>query len=70
MEYVFSNISDSVIFSPHNCNLELILKSAELYFDDAIFFLTGTGLERVGVIGPVLDRWRAGLQAPGSSGLK
>ena len=31
MEYVFSNISDLVIFSPHNCNLELILKSIELY---------------------------------------
>ena len=31
MKYVFSNISDSVIFSPHNCNLELILKNAELY---------------------------------------
>ena len=27
----FSNISDSMIFSPHNCNLELILKSAKLY---------------------------------------
>ena len=33
-------------------------------------FLTGTGLERVGVVGPDLDRWQAGLQAPGSSGLK
>ena len=33
-------------------------------------FSTGTGLERVGVVGPDLDRWRADLQAPGSSGLK
>ena len=24
----------------------------------------------MGVVGPDLDRWRAGLQAPGSSGLK
>ena len=31
-------------------------------------FSTGTGLERVGVVGPNLDCWRAGLQAPGSSG--
>ena len=33
-------------------------------------FSTGTRLERVGVVGPDLDCWRAGLQAPGSSGLK
>ena len=33
-------------------------------------FSTGTGLERVRVGGPDLDRWRAGLQAPGSSGLR
>ena len=33
-------------------------------------FSTGTGLERVGAIGPVLDCWRVGLQAPGSSELK
>ena len=33
-------------------------------------FSTGTGLERVGVVGPDLDCWRAGLQAPGLSGLK
>ena len=33
-------------------------------------FSTGTELERVGVVGPNLDCWRAGLQAPGSSGLK
>ena len=33
-------------------------------------FSTGTELERVGVVGPDLDRWRAGLKAPGSSGLK
>ena len=32
-------------------------------------FSTGTGLERVGVVEPDLDCWRAGLQAPGSSGL-
>ena len=33
-------------------------------------FSTGTGLERVGVVGSDLDYWQAGLQAPGSSGLK
>ena len=33
-------------------------------------FSTGTRLERVGVVGPDQDYWRAGLQAPGSSGLK
>ena len=33
-------------------------------------FSIGTGLERVGVVGPDLDCWRAGLQAPGSSGLR
>ena len=37
--------------------------------DDA-FFSTGTGLERIGVVGPDLDCWRAGLQASGSSGLR
>ena len=31
---------------------------------------TGTGLELVGVVGPDLDCWRAGMQAAGSSGLK
>ena len=35
-----------------------------------ILFSTGTGLERVGFIWPDLDCWRAGLQAPGSSGLR
>ena len=34
------------------------------------FFSTGTALERVGVVGPDLDFWRAGLQAPESSGLR
>ena len=33
-------------------------------------FSTGTGLERVGVVGPNLDCWRTGLQVPRSSGLK
>ena len=33
-------------------------------------FSTGTWLKRVGVVGPDLDCWQAGLQAPGSSGLK
>ena len=33
-------------------------------------FLIGTGLERIGDVGPDRDYWRAGLQAPGSSGLK
>ena len=33
-------------------------------------FSTGTGLERTGFVGPDCDYWRAGLQAPGSSGLK
>ena len=28
-----------------------------------MLFSTGTGLERVGVVGPDLDCWRAGLQA-------
>ena len=37
--------------------------------DDA-FFSTRTGLESVGVVGPDLDCWRAGLQAPESSGLR
>ena len=36
--------------------------------DDAFF--NRTGLERVGVVGPDLDCCRAGLQAPGSSGLR
>ena len=36
--------------------------------DDAFF--NRTGLERVGVVGPNLDYWWAGLQAPGSSGLR
>ena len=35
-----------------------------------MLFSTGTGLERVGVVWPDLDCWRAGLQAPGSSGLR
>ena len=35
-----------------------------------MLFSTGTGLERVGVIWPDLDCWRAGLRAPGSSGLR
>ena len=35
-----------------------------------MFFSTGTGLERVEVVWPDLDCWRAGLQAPGSSGLR
>ena len=42
---------------------------SKIVLDDA-FFSTGTGLERVGVVGPDLDCWRAGLQAPGSSGLR
>ena len=29
-----------------------------------MLFSTGTGLERVGVVGPDLDCWWAGLQAP------
>ena len=33
-------------------------------------FSTGTGLERVGVVGPDLGCWRTELQVPGSSGLK
>ena len=33
-------------------------------------FLTGTGSERVGVVGPDLGCWRTGLQVPGSLGLK
>ena len=36
--------------------------------DDA-FFSTGTGLERVGVIGLDQDRWRAELEDAGSFGL-
>ena len=28
-----------------------------------MLFSTGTGLERVRVVGPDLDRWRVGLQA-------
>ena len=35
-----------------------------------MLFSTGTGLERVEVVWPDLDCWRAGLQAPGSSGLR
>ena len=38
--------------------------------DDVFFFLTETGLERVGVVAPDLDCWWAGLQAPRSSRLK
>ena len=37
--------------------------------DDA-FFNKKTGLERVGVVGPDLDCWRAGLSDAGSSALK
>ena len=37
--------------------------------DDA-FFSTRTGLESVGVVGSDLDCWRAGMQAPESSGLR
>ena len=37
--------------------------------DDA-FFLARIGLERVGVVGPDLNGWRAGLQASGSSRLR
>ena len=37
---------------------------------DDDFFSTGTGLERVGVVGLDLDCWRAGLQAHGSSWLR
>ena len=33
-------------------------------------FLIGTELERVGVVGPNLDCWWAGLWAPGSIGTK
>ena len=33
-------------------------------------FSTGTGLERIGVVGPDQDYWRAGLQVLGSSGLR
>ena len=33
-------------------------------------FSIGIRLERVGVVGPDLDRWWAGLQAPGSSELR
>ena len=33
-------------------------------------FSTGTGLERVRVVGPDLDCWRAGMQALGLSGLR
>ena len=33
-------------------------------------FSIRTGLERMGVVGPDRDYWRAGLQAPESSGLK
>ena len=33
-------------------------------------FSIGTGLESVRVVGPDLDYWRAGLQVPGSSGLR
>ena len=35
-----------------------------------MLFSIGTGLERVGVVWPDLACWRAGLQAPGSSGLR
>ena len=35
-----------------------------------MLFSTGTGLEHVGVVWPDLDCWRAGLQAPGSPGLR
>ena len=34
-----------------------------------VLFSTGTGLERVGVVGPDLDCLRAGMQASGLSGL-
>ena len=35
-----------------------------------MLFSTGTGLERVGVVGPDLDCWRAGLLDARSSGLR
>ena len=47
--------------APLNFELKYYLKKIiKIVFDDA-FFLSGTGLERVGVIGPDLDCWRAGL---------
>ena len=46
------------------------VKNTESIDIDDGFFSTGTGLERIGVVGPDLDCWRAGLQAPGSSGLR
>ena len=45
------------------------MRTMNMLSNDA-FFSTGTRLERVGVVGPDLDCWRAGLQAPGSSGLR
>ena len=35
-----------------------------------MLFLTGTGLERIGVAGLDPDCWRAGMQAFGLSGLR
>ena len=41
----------------------------EIRSDDA-FFQPELGWSVLGVVGPDLDRWRAGLQAPRLSGLK
>ena len=35
-----------------------------------MLFSTGTGLERVGVVGPELDCWQAGLLDAESSAMK
>ena len=43
--------------------------SFKRYVHDDAFFSTGTGLERVGVIGLDQDRWRAELEDVGSFGL-
>ena len=48
--------------------VDSLTKISPLYM--MMLFSTGTGLERVGVVGPDLDYWRAGLQALGSSGLR
>ena len=51
----------------------MIIKVEETFIFVKFFmmpFSTGTGLERVGVVGPDQDYWRAELQDDGSSGLR
>ena len=53
----------------HFIFLPNIFLKNNIYIDDA-FFQSELGWSVGGVVGLDLDCWRAGMQAPGSSGLK